>query len=116
MGAFGRFLFTVLLPALCVCWAAFLAFEAVAGAAGYRALAGLQGEARILQDEVEAMRARRLWLERRASLLHSRGLDADMADERIRAVLGYAREGDFVIPRDALKAVIEDAERPPEAE
>ncbi len=112
MGPFGKFLITIALPTLCMCWVAFLAFEAVAGASGYRTLAAMREEARVVELEVDAMRTRRQWLESRTHLLHSRSLDPDMVDERVRGVLGYAREGDYVIPRNELRAVIKTAQGP----
>ena len=48
----------------------------------------------------------------RADLLNSKSLDPDLAEERIRAVLGYSREGDVVIPRREIDALLQDAPAP----
>jgi|JRYH01.1.fsa_nt_gb cell division protein FtsB len=94
-------------PVLLACWIVYLAYGAVAGAAGYRTLKELEAEAAREQAALAALRARREALEKRADLLNPRSLDPDMVDERVRAVLGYARAGDVVVPRDELDRMLQ---------
>lgn len=98
----SRFLFEIVAPSLLLCWAAVLIYSAVAGDNGYRALAALETELEAKRVEIDALRTRRLALEKRADQLSSKSLDPDLADERIRAVLGYSRPGDVVVSREDL--------------
>jgi len=104
----SRFLIDVVAPVLCVCWAAVLIYGAFAGEAGYNTLGGLQRELHHKTLELEALRARREALERRADLLNSKSLDPDLIDERIRSILGYSADGDIIVPRRELGRIIED--------
>jgi cell division protein FtsB len=101
--------FDVVLPALAVFWAAFLAFDAVAGPTGLRALREARADVARKEAEVGAMIAQREALERTANQLNRRSLDPDLLDEKIRSVLGYAAENDIVIPRDELDRMLERA-------
>lgn len=94
-----RFLAEIVFPALVLCWAAVLIYSAVAGSTGYGALAVLEDELEDKTAEVDALKERREALAQRADLLNSKSLDPDFVDERIRAVLGYSRDGDVIIPR-----------------
>lgn len=112
MRKFGKFFRDIAFPALLACWVAYLGYGAIAGAAGYRHLSTLKKEAADKRIELELIQERRLVLSQRAKLLHPRSLDADMIDERIRAVLGYAEEGDVVVPRDEIERVIREMQAP----
>ena len=107
----SAFLFEIVLPAVIVCWAATLLYSAVASDTGYRALAMLESEVAAKTGEVDALREHRLALEKRADLLNSGSLDPDLADERIRAILGYSRDGDIVIPRREVDRLLERASK-----
>lgn len=93
---------TLIGPLLIAAYIVYLAYGAVAGAAGLSALKRLQAEETALKAEVEAIRAHREALQRRADLLNPHSLDPEMMEERIRAVLGYARDGDIVVPREEI--------------
>ncbi len=95
------------MPALILCWAAVFIYNAAAGDSGFGALAALKEEVDAKAADVDAVRARRIELERRADQLSSRSLDPDLADERIRAILGYVREGDVVISQQELERALE---------
>lgn len=97
-----RFIFEVVAPSVLLCWAAAMVYSAVIGENGYRALAALNVEVEARRAEVDALRARRLALEKRADQLNPKSLDPDLIDERIRAVLGYSRPGDVVVSREDL--------------
>ena len=105
----AKFLFDVVLPALMLCWAALLFYNAVASDTGYRALSAIERDVDLMSEEVDALQTRRLALERRADLLSSKSLDPDLVDERIRSVLGFAREGEVVIPRREMDKLLEVA-------
>lgn len=107
----SRFIFEVAAPSLLLCWAAILIYSAVAGEAGYRALAALEAELEDKGAEVDALHARRLALEKRADQLSSKSLDPDLVDERIRAILGYSRAGDVVISRGEIDQALRARER-----
>lgn len=107
-----KLFFDIVLPALAVFWSAFLAFDTVVGPTGLRALREARIEVAEKRAEVAALTARREALERTANQLNRRSLDPDMLDEKIRSVLGYAAEGDIVIPRDELDRMLERARKP----
>ena len=106
-----RFLLDIAFPALVMCLTGILLYGAAASDTGYRALSELQDEAATKDAELEALRTRRLELEKRADLLSSRSLDPDILDERIRSVLGYSREGDVVISRRELDRLLSAEKR-----
>ncbi len=108
---FVKLLFDVVAPALIVCWTAVLALDAAAGPTGFRALREARAEVAVKRAEVAALAERRKALERTAGQLHRRSLDPDMLDEKIRSVLGYAAEGDIVIPRDEFERLLENARK-----
>jgi cell division protein FtsB len=98
-------------PAIIICWTALFAYDAVAGAMGVRALKGLKVEAAEKAAEVAALEEQRASLERIADQLNPRSLDPDMVEEKIRTVLGYVAEGDVVIPREELDALLKPGEQ-----
>lgn len=101
-----RFLFDIAFPALVMCLTAILVYSAVVSDTGYRALAELRKDAAAKAATLDGLEARRMELEKRADLLNSKSLDPDLLDERIRAVLGYSREGDVVITRRELDRLL----------
>ena len=109
MRLFWRLFVDVVAPAFLTCWIFYFAYDAVIGATGYRALMALRAEAEIKSAEVADLAAERRRLEIVAGQLNPRSLDPDMADEKIRAVLGYVEGGDLVIPRDQLEEVLKSA-------
>ncbi len=107
----SRFLLDIAFPAVVLCLTAILFYGAVASDTGYRSLAVLKREAVDKAVRLDALRTRRLALEKRADLLSSKALDPDLVDERIRTVLGYSREGDVVIPRRELDRLLDEPPR-----
>ncbi|MEL7486952.1 MAG: septum formation initiator family protein [Pseudomonadota bacterium] len=104
-----RFFFEIAAPAAVACWAAYFVFAALFGASSVRVLQTLESEAQERREDVDALTRRREALERRADMLHPSSLDADLVDERVRAVLGYARDGDLILPRSELDALLQSA-------
>lgn len=101
-----RFLLDIAFPALVMCLTAVLLYSAVVSDTGYRALAELKVEAQDETEKLEALEARHRALAKSADLLNSNSLDPDLLDERIRAILGYSREGDVVISRRELDRLL----------
>ena len=101
-----KFLSDIVAPTLCVCWIAYFGFGAIFGSTGYLALERLRIEEAVKAAEVEEIEDYRDTLEARAKLLHPKSLDPDMVDEKIRSVLGYARQDDIVIPKGELDRLI----------
>jgi cell division protein FtsB len=96
----------VVIPAIIVCLIVLFTSHALIGTTGLRALRGLEAEAALKTAEVVALEERRDRLERVADQLNPKSLDPDMVEEKIRTVLGYVAEGDVVIPRDELDALL----------
>lgn len=107
----SRFLLDIAFPALVMCLTAILLYSAVVSDTGYRSLARLREEAAVEATKLDALEARRKALEKRADLLNSGSLDPDLLDERIRAVLGYSREGDVVVPRREIDRLLDEPAR-----
>ncbi len=101
-----QFLFDIVAPALILCWAAIFIYNAAAGDSGFGALAVLDREVAAKTDEVDALRARRVALENKADRLSSKSLDPDLAEERIRRILGYARDGDVIVTAPELEEAL----------
>jgi len=73
--------------------------NAFIGNHGLRAKQDLDQQITQLGNELAAMRAERAYWERRVSLLQPQSIDADMLDERARALLNY------VDPRELTRQV-----------
>ncbi|GBQ15289.1 FtsB family cell division protein [Swaminathania salitolerans] len=96
--AIRRFLRVVVPPTLFLGLTAYFGWNAVHGEHGinaYHTQTKLMEDARQAEQDANAEQA--VW-RRRVASLNERALDADMLDERSRAMLNLAREGDTVIP------------------
>jgi cell division protein FtsB len=67
----------------------YFGINAYTGNHGLRAKQDLDQQITQLSDELAALRAEHLHWERRVSLLQPESIDADMLDERARALLNY---------------------------
>lgn len=76
---------------------AYFGFHAISGDRGLLALAQLTKEVEVAQGELDRVRAERLHLEHRVSLLKDESLDIDLLDEQARKVLGFGLEGERVL-------------------
>ncbi len=101
-----RFLIDIVAPALILCWAAIFIYSAAAGQSGFGALSALNREVEGRAAEVDALRARRIALEKNADQLASKSLDPDLAEERIRKILGYTRDGDVIVTAGELEEAL----------
>lgn len=102
-----HFIVNVASPALCISATLYLSYGAFFGASGFRALIETRREISAEEMEVRALRDRRERLAHAAGLLKPQALDPDMVEEKIRSVLGYAAEGELIVPRDELDRLIE---------
>jgi cell division protein FtsB len=85
------------LPFLGITAAIYFGYHFVEGQRGLIAWMSLNERIEAAQIEHEFLLNERLQAEHRVSLLGPAGLDADMLDERARAVLGLARKDEIVL-------------------
>ena len=91
------FLRRLLLPALLAAYLGYFGFHAMSGSYGLQALAELEGEAKQLASELDALWAERSELDARAALLRPGGIDPDMVDELARRDLNVIAPNELVI-------------------
>jgi cell division protein FtsB len=80
---------TIALYTIAVLLIGYFGINAYTGDHGLRAKQDLDAQITQLTDELVALRAERANWERRVALLQSQSIDADMLDERARALLNY---------------------------
>jgi cell division protein FtsB len=80
---------TIALYTIAVLLIGYFGINAYTGDHGLRAKQDLEAQITELTDELAALRAERANWERRVALLQSQSIDADMLDERARALLNY---------------------------
>jgi cell division protein FtsB len=80
---------TIALYTIAVLLIGYFGINAYTGDRGLRAKQDLDAQITELTDELAALRAERANWERRVALLQSQSIDADMLDERARALLNY---------------------------
>jgi len=85
-------------PVLGFCVVGYFAYHSVEGDRGIVAWLRLQEQIHTAQAELEGLQAERVAVARRVALLRSDGLDLDLLEERVRAVLNYARPGEIIVP------------------
>ena len=87
----------ILAPLLFATVFGYFGYHLVNGDRGLLAMAQLQRETRIAdQNFAEADATRKIW-ERRVSELRNQSLDPDMLDERARSLLNYAKKDDIIV-------------------
>jgi cell division protein FtsB len=94
----------VVVPVLGIALLAYFAYHAIQGDRGLFAWLALNQQlkqAHALSDAADAERAE---LENRVGRLSSASLDPDLLDERVRAMLNYARQDEVVIMLPAKPA------------
>jgi cell division protein FtsB len=84
------------LPLLCVATIGYIGYHAVQGDRGLAAWRQLSQQIDRTSAKLQDVRATRLELEHRVSLLQADGLDRDMLDERARIVLGLAHPDELI--------------------
>ena len=86
----------VLTALLFVIFIGYFAYHAIHGQRGLTAMISLSQQIEEAQTRLDEIHSERLYLEHRVSLLRPESLDLDLLDERARATLGYAGEGEEV--------------------
>lgn len=86
-----------IVPVFCACLAAYFGYHAVQGEHGLITYLRYGKYLASLQAEHQSIRAGRMALEQRVSLLRPQSLDPDLLDERARQVLGFSHPDDRVI-------------------
>ncbi|HTR85567.1 MAG TPA: septum formation initiator family protein [Reyranella sp.] len=87
----------ILAPVIFATVFGYFGYHLVNGERGLLAMAQLQRETRIAdQNLLEAETERKIW-ELRVSELRNQSLDPDMLDERARVLLNYANKDDIII-------------------
>jgi cell division protein FtsB len=84
-------------PFLCVCAVAYFGFHFVQGERGLIAWLRLSQQIEVTDARLQLATVERQRLEHRIDLLGPDRLDADMLDERSRAVLGLAHPDEIVV-------------------
>ena len=77
----------------------YFGINAFTGNHGLRARQDLDHEVAQLTDELAALKTERATLERRVSFLRPESIDADMLDERARALLDYSDPREIILLR-----------------
>jgi cell division protein FtsB len=75
----------------------YFAVNAFSGNHGLRAKQALEERIGVLSEELNRAKQERVQWERRISLLHSDGIDADLLDERARAELQYIHPNEVML-------------------
>jgi cell division protein FtsB len=91
------------MPLITAAFLGYFAFHAFNGYYGIWAMDRLEGEAVRLADELETLKRQRADLERRAELLRTDNLDADLVDVEARAALNRLRPDEIVIRTGAFQ-------------
>ena len=87
----------ILVPIIFAMMFGYFGYHLVNGDRGLLAMAHLQRETMIAdQNLAEAETTRKIW-ERRVAALRNQSLDRDMLDERARVLLNFSRKDDIVI-------------------
>ena len=96
---FRAFINTLALYTIAALLIGYFGVNAFTGNHGLRARQDLDHEVAQLTGELAALKADRATLERRVSLLRPESIDADMLDERARALLDYSDPRELILLR-----------------
>src|SRR5882757_8965832 len=87
----------LIVPSLCVAFLAYFGFHAYHGEFGIYSKYQLEAETADLQGKLDAIKARRVDLERRGQLMHEGTLEKDMLDEQARQALNLSHPDELTI-------------------
>jgi cell division protein FtsB len=87
----------LIVPTLCVAFLAYFGFHAYHGEYGIYSKYRLQARTADLQSQLDAVKARRIELERRVQLLHDGTLEKDMLDEQARRALNVSHPDEVIV-------------------
>ncbi|MER8972517.1 septum formation initiator family protein [Mesorhizobium sp. M0800] len=87
----------LIIPSLCVVFLTYFGFHAYHGEFGIYSKYQLEAETAELQGRLDAVRVRRIDLERRVQLMHEGTLEKDMLDEQARKALNLSHADEITI-------------------
>ena len=87
----------LIIPSLCVVFVAYFGFHAYHGEFGINSRYQMEARAADLQGQLNAIKARRVELERRVQLLHEGSIEKDMLDEQARRALNLSQADEITI-------------------
>jgi cell division protein FtsB len=87
----------LIIPALCAVFVSYFGYHAYHGEFGIMSRSRLQAETVDLQAQLDAVKARRMELERRVRLMHDGTIEKDMLDEQARSALNLSRADEITI-------------------
>ncbi|MGB3897062.1 MAG: septum formation initiator family protein [Mesorhizobium sp.] len=87
----------LIIPALCAVFVSYFGYHAYHGEFGITSRYRLQAETADLQAQLDAVKARRMELERRVRLMHDGTIEKDMLDEQARGALNLSRTDEITI-------------------
>jgi cell division protein FtsB len=91
----------LIVPGLALLFLSYFGFHAYHGELGIYSKYQLKAQAAGLQSQLDAMRAKRIELERRVQLLHDGTLEKDMLDEQARKALNLSHADELTIIRSS---------------
>ena len=80
-----------------MCGIIYFIYHALAGNRGIFALIDITYKIEESYNKLDAIRAERINLEHRVSLMSDKSMDLDLLDEQSRKVLGYAKEDEVIL-------------------
>ncbi|WP_417515489.1 FtsB family cell division protein [Minwuia sp.] len=92
-----RLLMRLLSPAICLALVGYFGFHAAYGERGLLALRALDSRLHDQQVQLQELQQRRHALERRVALISGPGVDGDILEEEVRALLGWTGPDEIVI-------------------
>ena len=87
----------LIIPALCAGFVSYFGYHAYHGEFGITSRYRLQAETADLQAKLDAVRERRIELERRVRLMHDGTMEKDMLDEQARRALNVSQSDEVVV-------------------
>ena len=87
----------LIIPSLCAVFLAYFGFHAYHGEFGINSKYQLEAQTVALQAQLDAVKARRMDLERRVRLMHDGTLEKDMLDEQARMALNLSQADEITI-------------------
>jgi len=87
----------LIIPSLCAVFLAYFGFHAYHGEFGINSKYQLEAQKVALQAQLDAIKARRMELERRVRLMHDGTLEKDMLDEQARRALNLSQADEITI-------------------
>lgn len=93
----------LIIPAISAAFLAYFGFHAYNGEFGIYSRYRLEARTVELQAQLDAVKARRVELERRVQLLHDGTLEKDMLDEQARRALNLSHADEITIMRSRPK-------------